>query len=271
MTKKNFLYCILIATILAGCSKDYDIKLPPNKSEIVVECYLEDGQPLRALISESKGLLDTSRVPPLLQDALVIITHNNVKDTLRPIPYVDTVRRRVYNYTNPKLVVANHNSNEPYRIDVYDRKGRYAYGETRFLPLVQIDSLKPIFNNQQEAYCLAKFTDPNPSMPNYFLLLINKNVEYDSLSLDVLFDNGFANNNNQFVFGSGYDFKRGDKIYGTLYHLLPEYHLYLTTLQNARSALGNPFAVSGEVVSNVKGGLGVFTALSVTRKRVEVP
>jgi len=46
---------------------------------------------------------------------------------------------------------------------------------------------------------------------------------------------------------------------------------YHVTLQNARGALVNPFAVSGEIVSNIKGGLGVFAALSLTKKSVVVP
>lgn len=271
MNKKTFFRVAIVASLFAGCSKDYNIQLPPNKSELVVECYLEDGQPLRALISESTALLDTSTVPPVLVPALVIITHRNVKDTLLPFVYVDRGRRRAYNYGNPKRVVANYASNEPYRIDVYDNLGRHAYGETRFIPLVPIDSLTPTFNNQQEAFCLTKFKDPNPGLPNYFRLLLHKNAAYDSLSLEILLDNGFANDKNEFIYGSGFDFKKGDTIYGTLYHLTVEYYQYLTTLQNARTALINPFAVSGEVVSNIQGGLGVFAALSSTTKSVLVP
>jgi len=271
MNKKALFCYLLFASLFAQCSKDYNIQLPPNKSELVVECYLEDGQPLRALISESTALLDTSTVPPVLMSALVIITHRNIKDTLLPFAFVDIQRRRAYNYGNPKRMVANYNSNEPYRIDVYDNKGRHAFGETRFIPLVQIDSLTPTFNNQQRAFCLTKFKDPNPAVPNYFRLLLHKNALYDSLRLEIILDNSFANNNNEFVYGSGFDFKKGDIIYGTLYHLTFDYYQYLTTLQNARTALVNPFAVSGEVVTNIKGGLGVFAALSVTRKFVVVP
>lgn len=249
---------VLLTALFVGCSKDYFIQLPGNKSELVIECYLEDGQPLRALVSESTALLDTSTMPPILSNVLVIITHGNIIDTLKPSTYFDTLKRRIYNYSSAKIVSANYNSNVTYRIDVYDGRGRHAYGETYFLPLVQIDSLLPTFNNQQEAFCYTKFTDPNLNTPNYFRLLLHKNKKYDSLSLETLLDNNFANNNNEFIFGSGSDFKKGDTIFGTLYHLSPEYYQYLSTSQNARLALVNPFAVVWRGCIKYKRRFGCF-------------
>jgi Domain of unknown function (DUF4249) len=262
-----FFFCILL---FVSCSKDYNIKLPSNKSELVVECYVENGQPIRALISESTNLLDTSTTPPIFIQAIVIISHGNIKDTLRPFPFVDTLRKKVYNYGNTKNIVANYTNNEKYTIDVYDTKGRHAYGSTQFIEPVNGLSFTPIFNTQQKAYCLTKFSDNSPNA-DYYRLLLNKNTLYDSVDIDVLIDNSFANANNEFIYGSGYNFKMGDVINGRVFHLTYDYYLYLTTLQNARAALVNPFAVSGEVISNIKGGLGVFTALSYTSKSVTVP
>jgi Domain of unknown function (DUF4249) len=268
MKNKTFFYIFLLGLI--SCSKDYDIKLPDNKSELVVECYLENRQPMRALISESTNLLDSSTTPPIFLQALVIISHGNKKDTLRPFPFVDTLRKKVYNYGSTKNVIANFTSNEKYTIDVYDAKGRHAYGTTQFIDTVRGLSFTPIFNTEAKAYCLTKFSDNSPNA-DYYRLVLNKNTLYDSVDIDVLIDNSFANANNEFIYGSGYNFKMGDVINGRVFHLTYDYYLYLTTLQNARAALVNPFAVSGEVVSNIRGGLGVFAALSYTQKSVIVP
>jgi hypothetical protein len=268
MIKKIF-FSISIITFIS-CSKDYNIKLPENKSELVVECYLENGQPMRALISESTNLLDTSTTPPIFVQALVVISYGTAKDTLRPFPFVDTLRKKIYNYGSTKNVIANYTSNEKYTIDVYDAKGRHAYGSTQFIDTVRGLSFTPIFNAESKAYCLTKFTD-NSTNPDYYRLVLNKNTLYDSVDIDVLIDNSFANSNNEFIYGSGYNFKTGDVINGRVFHLTYDYYLYLTTLQNARAALVNPFAVSGEVVSNIKGGLGVFAALSYTQKSITVP
>ncbi len=256
--------------VIISCSKNYDIKLPDNKKELVVECYLENGQSMRALISESINLLDTSTVPPIFIQALVIISHGNTKDTLVPMPFVDTLRKKVYNYGSAKKVTANFTSNEKYTIDVYDTKGRHAYGSTHFIEPAKGLSFTPIFNAQAKAYCLTKFSD-NSTNADYYRLVLNKNTLYDSVEIDVLIDNSFANANNEFIYGSGYNFKTGDTIIGRVFHLTYDYYLYLSTLRNARAALVNPFAVSGEVVSNIQGGLGVFAALTYTQKSVPVP
>jgi Domain of unknown function (DUF4249) len=266
INKLFFSFCLLL---FLGCSKDYDIQLPTNESALVVECYLEDGQPMQALISESTSLLDTSLTPPIFIQATVVISHGGVKDTLKPMNFIDPIKKRVFNYSSNKIVKADFTSKEDYRIDVYDTKGRHAFGTTHFIKPVEIESLTPIFNDEKEAYCLTKFKD-DPTVKNYFRLVLNKNTLTDSVALSIVLDNGFANSNNEFVYGSGYNFKTGDVINARLFHLTYDYYLYLTTLQNARSALVNPFAVSGEVVSNIKGGLGVFVALSYAQKTIIV-
>ena len=81
--KKNLFFGLTLLGFMA-CTKDYDIELPANESALVVEAYLEDGQPMRALISESTNLLDTSLTPSIFVQATVIISHGNVKDTLKP-------------------------------------------------------------------------------------------------------------------------------------------------------------------------------------------
>lgn len=267
---KNIITSIAAATLFLSCTKDYDIQLPPHESRLVVECYLEDGQPMRALITESTALNDTSGRPPLDLQAVVVISRGNVRDTLRPVPFLDTARRQFYNYTSTRTVRANYNSGEEWRIDVRDNKGRTATATTRFLPPVAIGSITPIFNGNREAYCLTRFMDP-PGGDNYFRLVLANTQRYDSIELTQLFDQNFVNNGGEVIYGSGYDFKQGDTIHATLYHITPEYHRYLQTLETATGALVNPFAASGEVVSNIRGGLGVFAALSYDYKWVKVP
>jgi Domain of unknown function (DUF4249) len=267
LNKLFFSFCLLL--LIASCSKDYDIQLPANKSALAVECYLEDGQPMRVLISETTALLDTNLTPPIFIQATVIITHGNVKDTLKPMTFIDIAQKRVFNYGSNKIVKADFTGKETYRIDVYDTKGRHAYGTTHFIKPVEIESLTPVFNNENKAFCLTKFKD-DPSVKNYFRLVLNKNTFTDSSEMDIVLDNSFANSSNEYVYGSGYSFKKGDVINARVFHLTYDYYLYLTTLQNAQSALVNPFAVSGEVVSNIKGGVGVFAALSYATKSVTV-
>jgi hypothetical protein len=267
MTNKLFFSLFLL--LFLACSKDYTIVLPPNESTLVVECYLEDGQLMRALISESTNLLDTNRTPPIFIQAVVVISHGTEKDTLQPFTFIDPINKKVYNYVSNKKVNADFSSNEIYRIDVFDNKGRHAFATTHFIKPLEISSLTPVFNQDAEAYCLTKFQD-DPTTKDYFRLILNKNTLSDSTELDVLIDNSFANENSEFVYGSGNSFKEGDVIHARVFRLTEAYYLYLSTIQNARTALVNPFAVSGEVVYNVKGGIGVFAALSYSQKSILV-
>ena len=256
--------------LLPSCSKDYDIELPANESKLVVECYLEDGQPLRALVSESTELLDTSLIPPVFVNAVVTITHAGITDTLQPFIYVDTIRSRAYNYGSNTIVHADYGSGEPYRIDVWDNKGRHVSGITRFLQPVPITGMTTEFDDDSEAHCITSFAD-DPAIKNYYRLVLKRNAQYDSIQLNRFFNDDFVNNGGELLVRSGSRFVSGDSIHATLYHLGYDYYQYLNTSQGAQNALGNPFAASGEIVSNIEGGLGVFAALSFTQKSIRVP
>jgi hypothetical protein len=237
---------------------------------LVVECYLEDGQPLRALVTESTALLDTSMRPPVIMDAVVTISHAGNTETLQPFIYIDSARNRAYNYGSNTVVRADYNSGEPYTIDVRDSKGRHATGTARFIAPVPIKSIEPVYNNEGEASLLTTYPD-DPSVKNYYRLVIKRNSQYDSIKQNRLFSDELANNSGDVIVRSGYRYAPGDSVHATLFHLTYDYYQYLNTSQNARSALGNPFAASGEVVTNIRGGLGVFAALSFSQKSIRIP
>jgi hypothetical protein len=261
------LFALLL--LFASCSKNYPIELPANEARLVVECYLEDGKPLRALVTESTALLDQNLVPPVIFDAVVTITHDGHTDTLQPQILVDTVRNKGYNYGSNALVKADYHTAERYRIDVYDGKGRHAFGETYFMPPAFITDLTTVRNDDSDISCLTSIGD-DPSMKNYYRLILRRNSERDSIQMNSFFSDELVNAQNQIVIRSRQRFSPGDSVYATLFHLTPEYYRFLTTTQSATSALGNPFAASGEVVSNISGGLGVFAALTVTGRGAKV-
>ncbi len=256
----------VVVLALASCSRDFDIQLPAHKPELVVECYLEDGEPLRALVTESTALLDTALIPPIITDATVTISYHGKTDTLRPSIYLDPLRNRAYNYGSTTRVTADLSSGEEYRIDVYDRQGRHATGTTHFMPPVAIGNMEASFNSEDEASILTTIQD-DPAAKNYYRLILKRNSEQDSIQLNSYFTDELASNAGNIIIRSRNRFVRGDTVYATLYHITQAYYQFLNTSNGATSALGNPFAASGEVVSNISGGIGVFTALTF-RERV---
>ncbi len=270
MRSRLFLFALICGCcLMAACSRDYDVDLPAHQSELVVECYLEDGQPLRAIVTESTALLDTSLVPPVVLDAVVSISYGGRTDTLLPFIYLDSARNRIYNYGSNTVVKAQYGSGAVYRIDVVDKSGRHAFGTTRFIPPVPISNISAEFNDDGEASMNTSFAD-NPGQKNYYRLVLMRNSRQDSIQQNRLFSDELANNVGEIVVRSRNRYRAGDSLHATLFHLDADFYQYLNTSQNAGSALVNPFAASGEVISNIQGGRGVFAALSYATKSIRV-
>lgn len=267
-TKFQLIYSlVLLAGVgLAACQRDVDVDLPPYQSKLVVECYLEDGQPIRLALLESQGYLETVTVP-VVNGATVVLTHKNQRDTIPNVPYVDRAVGKSYNYSSPKLIKADYDA--PYTLTVTDKRGRTLTATAQFIRPVPIKSITPEFNRKGEAYGLTKFDD-DPKEKNFYRLTLTRNRRADTLSLDALLDDSFSNGE-EVNWGSGYNFRPGDTIHATLYHCTEAYYKFLTTSQSARQANVNPFSASGEVISNVKGGLGVFATLTYDYKTAVVP
>jgi hypothetical protein len=267
MTRTTLTYGLtLIAGLgLAACQQDIDIDLPPYEPKLVLNCYLEDGEPIRLTLLESRSTLDLAS-PPLVSGATVVIAHGGQRDTIPNVPFIDRATGTAYNYTSSKRIKADLDS--PYTITVRDQQGRTLTATTRFIKAVPIKSITPEFNAKREAYNLTKFDDKAGERNFYRLTLTRKRV--DTLALNVLIDDSFTDGK-EITWGSGYTFKPGDTIHATLYHCTEEYFRFLRTVGSARGANRNPFAASGEVISNVQGGLGVFAALSYDYKTAIVP
>ncbi len=243
--------------VLASCQQNFDVQLPPYESKLVLECYLEEGQPVRLTLLESRSYGEAAELP-LVNGATVVLTHRGRRDTIPNVPFVDRLTGKAYNYSSPLLIRADYDSS--YTLDVRDPQGRVLTARTRFVRPVPIKSISPEFNAEGKAYGLTKFDD-SPGEKNFYRLTLTRNVRVDTLAQDALLDDSFGDGQ-ELIWGSGYSFEPGDTIHATLYHCTADYYQYLSTVQSARTANVNPFAASGEVVSNVVGGLGIFATLS---------
>lgn len=105
MKLKRFLYALLLPllALLSACDmeKDIEVDLPDHAPQLVVECYLEPGKPLRATVLESSGYFDEP-VPPLVPDARVYITHNGQRVELE---YKPTLVQNTGRFLHPILLM----------------------------------------------------------------------------------------------------------------------------------------------------------------------
>ncbi len=83
--------CCVFA-LMAACNleRDIDINLPEYQSEIVVESYVEPGQPLRALVTESLSYTELPSPTPIDENILVTISADGQELTL-PLSQVEAL------------------------------------------------------------------------------------------------------------------------------------------------------------------------------------
>ena len=262
---RGWFYLLLLLT---GCNleKEIEVELPPYESQLVVECYLEPGQPYRLTLLESSSFLDQPELK-LIQDATITISRNGVPETLQFTPTQDTVSGKYYTHTSPKLVEGQ--PGDVFTLAVTDTRGRSLAGSATWLPVVPIDTVEFKFNDKAEALTIARFKD-NGQTKDFYRFAVHKDsllgeAEVDYTSPDEL------NNGEPFVFGTGYDFAPGDTVFVTLHHLEEAFFDFQESVEEAKSANGNPFAQPARVKSTVQGGLGVFATIIYDRKMLVVP
>ncbi|MGV3639320.1 MAG: DUF4249 domain-containing protein [Adhaeribacter sp.] len=252
---------LLGATAACSLEKDIDLNLGLHQPQLVVECYLEPGKPYRLTLTESSGYFDAPE-PPQVPQALVVISHLGRRDTLRYLPALDSIQKKLYTHFSPTLVSGK--PGEVYTLEISDQQGRKITGSTTLMAPVPIDSLLYRFNDRQKAYVEARFRDPGESADHYFFSVhldsINRKAEVNYQVPDQL------NNGKPFALGSGFDFEPYDSVIVSLFHLEKQYYEFLNSTEEARNANSNPFAQPSRLRSTVQGGLGVFTNLAVSRQ-----
>lgn len=263
---KTYIIIILVhALLIIGCRKQIELDLPTYEPKLVLEFYLESNKPLSCLLQESVLYTDTTKYK-LINNALVILSYNGIKDTLSNTLYFDPAYEKIYNYHNPKIIQLQPNT--LYELYVKDAAGREMTGRTMLNSIVPISSLVYNLNENNRASVGLVFND-NRSTKNYYRIVAFRG---DSLlkryrSWDVDFDD-ILFNGEQFSFYTRHDFYQGDTVTGRLYHLTEEHHNFTQSVENAQSANGNPFGQPANIISNVNGGIGVFTTLIYDEKKI---
>lgn len=302
---KNILLFLSFLSLYCVACQDLEnvieIELEEEPSELVVECYLRQGQPFRLLLTETKPYFAPVNACPFVQEALVVITYQGQRDTLQEaaytsracssiLPFFDQDSIRFYNYGSDNICHAA--PNEEFLLEVWDRTNdRYVHAKTRFLPVVPIDRFDqgPYNGNDWTAEppptkVVTLGCQDNVQQRNYYRFTLHKNAlwQQDTSSSNlfnkvaveplidvVLFDQGVYTDGVVFQ-RSDYDFFYGDWAIGTIYHIDRAYYDYLLTSRAARDANLNPFLQPAMVNSNIQGGQGIFTALSFDRLRVSI-
>ena len=273
--------------LLAGCGKlqnDVNVPLPYYANQLVVECYLQNGEIPRLTITESVPYLDDGQAIAAGSQILKLPNGQNVQlptdvtVTLtlpggRPLPLrfrpgLDSITGKYYTHVGTAPLVAQ--AGQQFGFDAQDKRGRHVTATTLVPTLIPIDSVKYKYNTltgaNKKAYFMTKWTDPGATT-DYYRLMLHKgkpanNSETDSDISDQLF------NGQPYAQVTSYRFAPGDTVTATLYHVDSLYYAFRLSVRDARNANGNPFSQPSAIHSTVQGGLGVFTVLVSDQRRV---
>jgi len=268
------IFSLFAIYVLSACGleRDIDLKLPEYEKKLVVECYLERGQPIRLLLTESQDFLDNNLQIPDVKDAQVTIRNNENLITLAYNPVIDTAFGKVYNYTSNYIIPSNPTG--VFELEIADTKGRRITGSTKFLEKLPItetiwefeDKNKTEKDDSAKAFLLTRHP-VSPSGDNYRLIINKKDGKVYKNQIDFIY-RGITATNGELSIGTSYRFKDKDTLQVLLYHIEKQFYTYIRSVEDARDAAGNPFAQPSPILSSVKGGLGIFTTVQYDEKNI---
>lgn len=255
--------------------KEINLDLPEYEPQYVVECYLEPGEPFGLLLTKSTPYFEPfpddllNFVSNIVVDsAEVTITHDGVDYVLANEPSINPTTLKFYNYTNSELVPLEFDHDFSLKITTPD--GQVLTATTRILPVVPIDSVVVEFDEKRDtlARCLTYLSD-DPNTLDFYRRMIHQNSLLDSIPQQDFTTNDDYVDDRTIVFGTGYDFKEGDTIYNTIYHIDRAYFDFWNSTFNSINSNGNPFGQPSTIISNIRSddgkALGIFTGLSYDR------
>ncbi|WP_188686765.1 DUF4249 domain-containing protein [Rufibacter glacialis] len=265
------LLCLALGGALASCDmeQEIEVKLPKLPPQLVVECYLVNNEPMKLALSESAGYFDAPEAI-IVKGATVTITKNNEAPVvLRDTVLVDQENQKVYTHYNRRRVRTA--PGDVFKLLITDTQGRRLTGTTTVLPPVPIDSVGWKFNSKpeqsQEAYLLVRWQDDAASKNFYRLLVHKADTSGIDSQLDAEVDDQLRNGK-KITYTTTYRFQRNDTLTIKLFHLDESYYEFISSIEDARRANGNPFAQPVTIKSTVAGGFGVFTHLNFQTKEV---
>lgn len=290
-----FLVLIVFLSLFSACQKlenTIDIEFDDSDNNLVVECYIEEGQPYRLMLTETKNYFEVTNICPFVRNAIVIITQNGLKDTLKEapysgsgcssiLPYWNSDSTRFFNYGSNTICPLG--LNNTFTLEVWDTlSNRQITATTRAISVVPITTFQTAFNQDTVAYCFLACQDDLNTFNYYrmtlheaslskrdnstFLNYVATNPYFDQVLYDqALFSTG------EVGYASGYQFYRTDTLIGTIYHIDEAYYNYLETTRAAKNANLNPFVEPSKITSNIEGGYGIFTYLAYDRDTLYIP
>ncbi|WP_224995576.1 DUF4249 family protein [Cesiribacter sp. SM1] len=263
------LLCLVPIALMAACSmqEEVDIDLPGHTPVTLVECYLEPGQPARALATKSLGYFDD--LEAAAENGLQISLHSGGRSiNLVNRLVVDSVRRVSYNYYSEDTI--SYQEGVSWEMIVWNNEKEIARGTASFLP-------RPVFRKIDYALdaegkvSLELEVEDNPATEDFYRVMLHLEGSppwghFDGLWTDANAAGGVLK------ITTGHQVEMfGDRLFVSVYRLDKNHYEFIESLKKAYDANYNPFAQPANLESNLVGeSTGVFTAISLTRDTLQI-
>jgi len=276
--KKIFFYIVICITVLFSCDsleKPVDVEISHDPL-YVVQGYIENGSSPKVILSqsanyESQILLDGSQ---FINDALVVIHTNTYSDTLQADFYFDEESQFGYNYSSSNMMnVAN---DEIVSLEVVLADGSLLSAQTTIPEPIVLDSIVIKYDGSLNKNQFISYLTDSPGFGDFY-----RNTSFQIFKDSLLNDDGPNSIYNDFWFDDDltdgtsfpfeitlYEFDEGDTLIIATSKLTEVHFDYITSVFGAADANGNPFGQSGAIQSNIEGGTGIFTGISMVRDTV---
>lgn len=280
MINKWFLFSVVL--LLISCEKDITVDLPKPDSRIVVDGYVEEGEPIYIILTRSEPYFS-----PITQNSLVNSVEKGatvtVSDgiTTEELVEIDTVVNGITLrgiYFTPLM---RGTFERKYTLNVHSTKGETVTASTYLSQPIPLDSIwfKVQDNHDTLGYVWAHLTDPDTlgNCYRWFAKRIGKDDDFIApfgSSFEDKFINGqsfdFAYNRGSVDNSSAPDdnneeegfFKTGDTIVVKFCSVDRSVYEFWRDAETQVSNNGSPFASPSNIKGNVVGGLGLFAGYS---------
>ena len=290
-------FCSLLFLSITSCEKEVDINLSSGQQKLVIEGFIENGQPPVVLLTKSIGYFSTIDLSTLensfAHGANVYVSDGATRIQLREYSLdtgINLNKFFLYTIDTADLGAFNFRGEfeKHYKLTVeYEGK---TYEASTKIPLVNpIDSMwfrevyKP--NTKQAVRMYIKFTDPD-TLGNNIRYFTQRNSELFFTGPQSVYDDPIINGNtiDSLTVFAGYSrarqpdidsigvFYKGDTVTFRWCAIDRDVYEFYNTFEYSTGTVGNPFAAPVNVRTNIKGGaLGVWAGYGASYTTRVVP
>ena len=258
----------LLAVSCNNLQYDVNVELPTNPPQLVVECYLEPDSVYRLYLTQTTGFLAPANQVPVVPNATVTITYQGNLIPLAFYPPGSPGNKLVFGeYRSTQIVPRDYTT--PFFLNISTPDGKRVTGTTTIQrPIPKLDTLA-VFWNRRDAQIQIAWQKPDTLNFNYY------RVVYDTFKPDSVFtfirsDELRVGAKQDFTF-TPFRYKEKDTVAVRLYRVNRQYFDWYRSVSASIQANQNPFAQAGRILSNVNGGIGIFTGMAELRKGVRIP